>query len=81
MMQCDDVAERLTDLMEGEFGDEEEAEALEHLASCERCEQVLAETRDVVRLVQDHGRPELDDTARIRMFSALASAIEASTET
>jgi len=42
-MQCESLAEQLTDLMEGLLDEQTEAAALEHLASCSSCEQVLAE--------------------------------------
>lgn len=75
-MECNDVAERLTDLMEGDLDPETESAALEHLATCERCEQVLAETRDVVSLAQEYGRVALSDEDRARMFGALTEQLE-----
>lgn len=75
-MQCDDLAERLTDLLEGELGESEEAAALEHLASCPRCETVLAETRGVVELTATHGRLSLSDADRGRMLSSVVDGID-----
>lgn len=75
-MRCEDLAERLIDFMEGDLDAEEESAALEHLASCESCERVLTETRDVVSLAREHGRPELTAVDRARMFSAITSEIE-----
>ena len=70
-MECADVAERLTDLMEGDLDPDEESAALEHLATCQSCEQVLAETRDVVSLARTHGRVVLTEAERARRFGAL----------
>lgn len=64
MMECAALADRLTDLLEGELTDEEEAAAVEHLATCAACETVLAETREVVSLAQQHGRVSLDEPER-----------------
>ncbi len=79
-MRCEDLADRLTDFMEGDLDAEEESAALEHLASCESCERVLAETRDVVSLAAEHGRPELTAKDRARMFSAITSEMADATE-
>jgi anti-sigma factor RsiW len=72
-MRCADLAERLTEFMEGELSPDEESAALEHLASCEHCETVLSETRDVVNLARDHGRPELTEPDRARMLDSITS--------
>jgi len=74
-MHCDDLAARLTDFLEGQLDSETEAEAIEHLASCKHCEVVLAETREVTRLAHDHGRVDLGDAARQRIFGDLASRL------
>jgi len=77
-MRCTEVAERLTDLMEGDLPEPEEAEALEHLASCPSCEAVLADTREVVELARDHGRVSLTDADRSAMLSSLLGAVDES---
>lgn len=79
-MHCEDLEERLTDLLEGDLEPELEAAALEHLATCDRCERVLAETRDVMRLAQEHGRPVLAETDRSRMLGAIAAELERSAD-
>jgi len=76
-MRCEDMAERLTDLMEGQLDPDEEAAALEHLAGCTHCETVLAETRDAVQLAQDHGRVELADEDRARMLDSIVGQLAA----
>ncbi len=68
-MECAALAERLTDLLEGELAEEEEAEAVEHLASCAACEAVLAGTREVVSLAQEHGRLALGESERDLLWS------------
>lgn len=77
-MKCDELAERLTELMEGELDESDEAMALEHLSSCPSCESVLAETRDVVQLAKDHGRVSLSDADRDRMLSSVLDAVDES---
>lgn len=79
-MRCNDVAERLTDLMEGALPEAEEAAALEHLASCNRCETVLSETRDVVELAKEHGRVSLSAEDRSRMLSLVLDVVDDPTE-
>lgn len=71
-MNCESLAERLTELMEGELNESEEAAALEHLATCNSCEQVLAETREVLELAKAHGRTELTNADRERMLKAIS---------
>ena len=68
-MDCEDVAERLTDLLEGELAADEESAALDHLATCTACETVLAGTRDVIGLAKQHGRVELSEESRADLWS------------
>lgn len=75
-MECEELAEKLTDMMEGDLPESEEAAAIEHLASCKRCEAVLAETDHVVALAKDHGRVELTDEDKDRMRSTLLRSVE-----
>lgn len=74
-MNCDDLAARLTEFLEGELEPEVEQEAVEHLATCGQCEMVLAETREVTRLAHEHGRPVLGDSDRRRMFDEIANRL------
>lgn len=80
-MKCEELAERLTDFLEGELEESEQAAALEHLSSCGSCEAVLAGTRDVMQLAQDHGRVELSDDDRSRMLSTLLGSVDDSAAT
>ncbi len=75
-MECEELAEKLTDMMEGDLAEEDEAAALEHLASCSRCEAVLAETDHVVALARDHGRVGLTQEDKDRMQSTLLASVE-----
>ncbi len=68
---CADLEARLTDFLGGDVEPEVEAAALEHLATCERCETVLAETRSVIGLAGRHGRVELDDDDRDRLLDRI----------
>lgn len=70
-MQCHELAERLTDFLEGDLTAPEEAAALEHLSTCNHCETVLADTKAVTAMVGEHGRPELSDGDRDRMLGSL----------
>lgn len=74
-VECEDLAEMLTDLLEGDVNDDDEAAALEHLASCKSCEQVLGGTRDVIDLAREHGRVTLDPYDRERIFRELNAKI------
>ena len=67
-MRCEDRSVRITELMERELDVDDEAAALQHLASCDRFEALLAETRDVVQLASKHGRITLDQPTRDRIF-------------
>lgn len=80
-MDCTEMAERLTDLMEGDLEAEVEAAALEHLATCSACETVLSETQDVVSLARDHGRSDLSEGSRSRLWNKVLGDVEQSTET
>ena len=71
MMRCEDVADQLTNLMEGDLPEEVESAALQHLATCPRCETVLAETRNAVQVARDHGRVGLSEDDRARMLAAI----------
>jgi len=75
-MECDDLAELLTDLLEGDVEPAVEEAALAHLASCEECERVLAGTRSVIDLAREHGRVDLEPEDRQRMFRALDTQSE-----
>ncbi len=79
-MKCGDLAEKLTDLMEGDLEEAEEAAALEHLATCQACETVLAETRDVTELARDHGRVLLSEGDQDRLLSRLLQHVDDSAE-
>ncbi len=67
-MECEDLAEMLTDLLEGDVDADQEAAALAHLASCDSCERVLAGTREVIEIAHEHGRVALEPGDRERMF-------------
>ncbi len=58
-MECADLEANLTDFLDGVLGADSEAAALEHLATCEHCETILAQTRSVISLANRHGRVDL----------------------
>lgn len=72
-MNCDDLAERITDMLEGNLEADEETAAIEHLASCKHCELVLAETRSVIALSHEHGQANVSDSDRQRLFGQITA--------
>lgn len=78
-MGCDDLAERITDMLEGDLEADEEAAALDHLATCERCELVLAETRNVIELSHEHGQAHVTNADRKRLFAQINAAAQGNT--
>ncbi len=72
-MNCAQVEANLTEFLEGTLDPEVEAAAVEHLASCERCEQVLAQTRSVIALAAEHGRVRLADDERESLLERIMS--------
>lgn len=74
-MNCDSMAARLTDLLEGDLSEDEEAAALEHLSTCESCERVLAATRSNIDTVHGHGRLLLSDADRQRLIGEITDQL------
>ena len=72
-MECAELQANLTDFLEGLLDAASEAAALEHLATCERCEAVLAETRSVIDLAHQHGRTELAAEERDRLWRRIVT--------
>jgi anti-sigma factor RsiW len=60
-MDCETLATRLTDFLEGSLGEADHDAALEHLSTCASCEQVLAETTLMRDMLQRHAPAELTD--------------------
>jgi anti-sigma factor RsiW len=58
-MKCAELEANLTDFLDGLLDADAEAAALEHLATCGRCETILRQTRSVINLANVHGRVEL----------------------
>ena len=75
-MTCDEVFAILTDLLDGALDPEVESEALEHLATCERCETTLAQTRTVVELAADERPVGLDPVARRRILGRVLGDVD-----
>ena len=70
-MNCDEVFDNLTDLLDGALDPEVEAAALEHLATCERCEITFAETRTLVELAADERPVGLDAASRSSLLGRI----------
>lgn len=75
-MDCETLAANLTNFLEGDLNESEEMAALEHLSSCPACEVVLAETRNVTDLANNHGRAPLTNDARSRMLNGVLREID-----
>jgi len=76
-MECNELAEHLTDFLEGQLGADETDAALAHLASCPRCEIVLDQTRAVIEAGRRHGRVLLDDEHRASLLAAIVNDTDA----
>lgn len=74
-MRCDEVFDNLTDLLDGALDPEVEAAALEHLATCERCESTFAETRTLVELAAEERPPGLDPAARSSLLDRIVADV------
>lgn len=70
-MNCEQLASKVTDLMEGELTEQDEQAALEHLATCTQCETVLAQTQDAVKLVSAHGSKEIAPEQSSRLLEEI----------
>ncbi len=70
-MDCHELEANLTEFLEGELSPQEEKAAVEHLATCQHCETVLAETKAVVATAAEHGQEELDPQTRQRLFQSV----------
>jgi anti-sigma factor RsiW len=73
-MECAELAEHLTDFLEGALDPDSEAAALEHLATCERCDAVLAQTRSVIDLAREHGRIGLEPGERDELLARILAS-------
>lgn len=78
-MNCAELAEQLTEFLEGELTADAELQALEHLATCERCETVLNQTRQTIGLVNRHGSETLEPNRRNELFISLLTRLRHST--
>ena len=74
-MRCEDVFDNLTDLLDGALPAAVEAAALEHLATCERCEITLAETRSLLDLAADDRPAVLDPPTRAALLSRIVDEV------
>lgn len=70
-MTCEELFDRLTDFLDGALEPDEEAAALEHLATCRRCETTLEETRTLVQLADDERPVALDPAARASLLARI----------
>lgn len=76
-MRCDEVFDNLTDLLDGALDPEVEAAALEHLATCERCEVTFSETRALVELAADERPVGLDPSERSSLLDRIVDQVRA----
>ena len=73
-MDCAELEANLTNFLEGELDQATETRALEHLATCERCEAVLSQTRSIIELAHRHGRQQLESSAREQLLTRILSS-------
>jgi len=79
-MRCDELEAQLTDFLEGLLPAAVEAAAIEHVATCERCEAVLAGTRAVIAMAPQAGRLRLPEEDREELLQRILSAVAAAGE-
>lgn len=79
-MDCEHLAERLTDFLEGDLEEAEQRAAVEHLATCPACETVLSGTRDVMEVARDYGRVPLSDDDQARLWERVSGEITAESD-
>ena len=70
-MTCDDLDALLPEFLDGSLEPDQEADAAEHLATCEQCRIEISELEGVGELYRRHGRPILPPEARQRIRKAL----------
>jgi len=75
-VDCQELFAHLTDLLDGALSPQEEAMALEHLSSCPECDRVLRQTREVTRLVAEHGRSPLESSRRREILDRILRSIQ-----
>ena len=73
-MDCSELAANLADFIDGSLSPEDEAAAIEHLATCTECEAVLAGTRSVVQLASRHAKVDLTSVERADLLSKILAA-------
>ncbi len=74
-MNCAELAEQLTEFLEGELTADAELQALEHLATCGRCEMVFNQTRQTIGLVNRHGSETLAPNRREEILNSLLTKL------
>lgn len=70
-MDCAQLEANLTEFLEGLLDPAAEAAALEHLATCERCDEVLTQTRSVIALAGEYGRVHLGADEREQLLARI----------
>jgi|JI9StandDraft_2_1071091.scaffolds.fasta_scaffold541661_2 anti-sigma factor RsiW len=78
-MECDELEAQLTDFLEGSLPAEVEAAAIEHVATCARCEAVLTGTQAVIAAAPE-GRVELPESERAELLQRILSVVDDSGE-
>jgi anti-sigma factor RsiW len=74
-VDCEELFENVTDLLDGALSHRQEAMALEHLSTCPECDRVLRQTREVTRLVAEHGRSALGGDRRREILDRILRSI------
>jgi anti-sigma factor RsiW len=74
-VRCDEVFDNLTDLLDGALDPDLEVAALEHLATCQRCEITFAETRALVELAAEERPTGLDPDVRSALLDRIVAEV------
>ena len=74
-MDCSELAANLADFIDGSLSPEDEAAAIEHLATCTECEAVLAGTRQRrASSASRHAKVDLTSVERADLLSKILAA-------
>ena len=79
-MKCEDAEVKMTDYIDNNLDAGLRMEIENHLDACERCMDILKETRQVMNLISKEEMSKPDDSMRINFYHMLHSEIKKSEE-
>lgn len=77
-MRCDELEVQLTDFLEGLLPAAVEAAAIEHVATCARCEAVLTGTQAIIAVAPSAARLALSEGDRDELLQRILSSLDGS---